>query len=101
MVCERLGEWVAADPERADAAARVDDLLRLVEAHCAAGSKLAGRLLEDPARLIAETWLVEPLEVAAPVEAASDAPAPAPAEAAARAEAGAPSEGARFGASRR
>ncbi|HEY8868246.1 MAG TPA: glutamate synthase large subunit [Candidatus Limnocylindrales bacterium] len=96
----RLAE-VAADPERADAAARVDDLLRLVEAHCAAGSKLAGRLLEDPARLIAETWLVEPLEVAAPVEAASDAPAPAPAEAAARAEAGAPSEGARFGASRR
>ncbi len=56
--------------DRPDGQARVIELIRLLEHHRAAGSVLAGRLL-DEADLAARFWLVEPI---APIVAA-DAPA--------------------------
>jgi glutamate synthase domain-containing protein 2/glutamate synthase domain-containing protein 1/glutamate synthase domain-containing protein 3 len=53
--------------ERADGRARVEEVARLVGDHRAAGSALAGRLLEGlaggelPAVLLAEMWVVEPV----------------------------------------
>jgi hypothetical protein len=46
--------------ERPDGAARLTELVRLLEAHRAAGSTLAGRLL-DAVDLAADVWLVEPI----------------------------------------
>ncbi len=51
--------------DRPDGQARVIELIRLLEAHRAAGSVLAGRLL-DEADLAARFWLVEPIAVEAP-----------------------------------
>jgi glutamate synthase domain-containing protein 2/glutamate synthase domain-containing protein 3 len=53
--------------ERADGQARVIELIRLLEAHRAAGSDLAGRLLAE-AELAGRFWLVEPI-AAVPVAA--------------------------------
>ncbi|MCI0347294.1 MAG: glutamate synthase subunit alpha, partial [Chloroflexi bacterium] len=58
---------------RDDGAARVAELLRLVEAHRDAGSALAAQLLTAPAALVEGTWLVEPVEAAAPVAAVTAA----------------------------
>jgi glutamate synthase domain-containing protein 3 len=55
--------------EREDGAALVEELIALLEAHRAAGSGLAGRLLEDLAGLTADVWLIEPIAPAAPVAA--------------------------------
>ncbi|HYH91933.1 MAG TPA: glutamate synthase-related protein, partial [Candidatus Saccharimonadales bacterium] len=88
------GESVAATRlasvmrEREDGPRRVDELVRLLEDHRAAGSELADRLLAT-GDLGATFWVVEPraVEVAAPAAmvavpivttGASEAPAPAP-----------------------
>jgi glutamate synthase (NADPH/NADH) large chain len=55
--------------DRADGQSRVIELIRLLEAHRAAGSTLAGRLL-DEADLAARFWLIEPVPVAAPATVA-------------------------------
>jgi glutamate synthase domain-containing protein 3 len=62
----------AALADRPDGQARVIELVRLLEAHRAAGSTLAGRLLTD-AEIAAHFWLVEPI---APVMPAVPASAP-------------------------
>ena len=62
--------------EREDGAARVEELIALLEAHRSAGSARAGALLRDLAALCADVWLVEPVTVAPmPVEPASPATA--------------------------
>ena len=53
----RLSTIVA---ERPDGPARLTELVRLLEAHRAVGSSLAGRLL-DAVDLAADVWLVEPI----------------------------------------
>ncbi len=58
----RLG---AAMADRADGPDRLDELVRLLEGQRAAGSQLAGGLLED-ADLGASFWLVEPIVLPAP-----------------------------------
>jgi glutamate synthase domain-containing protein 3 len=60
----------AAAREREDGPALVAELADLVEGHRAAGSALADRLLAEPAGLVADVWLVEPIAVApaTPVE---------------------------------
>jgi glutamate synthase domain-containing protein 3 len=68
--------------EREDGAELVEELIALLEAHRAAGSSLAGRLLEDLAGLTADVWLIEPIAPAARV-AAEPAAEPAAARAAA------------------
>ena len=45
--------------DREDGAARLDELVRLLEAHRSAGSALAGRLLETD-DLASQIWVVEP-----------------------------------------
>jgi hypothetical protein len=72
VVAVRLASALA---DRADGQARVIELIRLLEAHRAHGSALAGRLL-DEADLAARFWLVEPVPVAMPVSATAD-PEPA------------------------
>jgi glutamate synthase domain-containing protein 2/glutamate synthase domain-containing protein 1/glutamate synthase domain-containing protein 3 len=68
--------------EREDGPALVEELIALLEAHRAAGSGLAGRLLADLAGLVADVWLVEPVAftgatpqgpVATPLDAAGAA----------------------------
>jgi glutamate synthase domain-containing protein 2/glutamate synthase domain-containing protein 1/glutamate synthase domain-containing protein 3 len=54
----------AAAREREDGPALVAELADLVEGHRAAGSALADRLLAEPAGLVADVWLVEPIAVA-------------------------------------
>ena len=71
----RLSAIVSA---RDDGPARLVELYRLLEAHRAAGSALAARLLVD-ADLPAAIWVVEP--VAVPVEAAAAVTASVPAKA--------------------
>jgi glutamate synthase domain-containing protein 3 len=51
--------------DRPDGQARLIELVRLLEAHRAAGSELADRVLRE-ADLAASFWLVEPIAVAAP-----------------------------------
>jgi hypothetical protein len=69
----------AALADRPDGRARVQELLGLLEAHRAAGSALAVRLLHE-ADLGAQVWLVEPIVVvdaaraAAVVEVAASQP---------------------------
>ena len=55
----RLAQVAATSEE---GAGRVDELLRLVEAHRDAGSALAAQLLTAPAALVEGTWLIEPVE---------------------------------------
>jgi glutamate synthase domain-containing protein 3 len=62
---------------RDDGPERLDELLRLVEAHRDAGSELAACLLADPFALIDATWLVEPIRPAASVLVAEQAALPA------------------------
>ena len=50
---------------RDDGAALVEELIALLEAHRAAGSAQAGRLLHDLTGLTADVWVVEPLAVPA------------------------------------
>jgi glutamate synthase domain-containing protein 2/glutamate synthase domain-containing protein 1/glutamate synthase domain-containing protein 3 len=59
--------------ERADGAALVTDLRRLLEDHAEAGSELAGRLLRDGTLPLDDVWLIEPVAARA---AEADAPAP-------------------------
>ena len=59
--------------DRADGQSRVIELIRLLEAHRAAGSALAGRLL-DEADLAARFWLVEPVPVAPSADVAAAQP---------------------------
>jgi len=66
--------------ERADGAARLTELVRLLEAHRAAGSTLAGRLL-DAADLAADVWLVEPIPMEPAVVEATARPVTADARA--------------------
>jgi glutamate synthase (ferredoxin) len=66
----RLGTALTARP---DGEARVIELIRLLEAHRAVGSTLAGRLL-DEADLASRFWLVEPIPVV--VEAGVLSPQP-------------------------
>jgi glutamate synthase domain-containing protein 3 len=83
VVAVRVGSALA---DRPDGQARVGELLRLLEAHRAAGSALADRLLReaeaaDATDLLARFWLVEPVPVsadAASVPATPDLPAPQP-----------------------
>jgi glutamate synthase domain-containing protein 3 len=56
--------------EREDGAALVEELIALLEAHRAAGSAEAGRLLGDLAGLTADVWVVEPTASVAPPAAA-------------------------------
>jgi glutamate synthase (ferredoxin) len=68
----------AALADRSDGQARSLELTGLLEAHRAAGSALAGRLLEE-ADLAAQVWLVEPLVATVATEAVPvDGPAPQP-----------------------
>ena len=52
--------------EREDGAARVEELIALLERHRDAGSALADRLLADLAGLTADTWLIEPIAAGLP-----------------------------------
>ena len=61
----RLGAAIA---DRPDGTARIDELVRLLEDHRAAGSQLADRLLQE-ADLGASFWLVEPIGQPGAVEA--------------------------------
>jgi glutamate synthase domain-containing protein 2/glutamate synthase domain-containing protein 1/glutamate synthase domain-containing protein 3 len=61
----RLSSVIA---DRPDGPARLTELVRLLEAHRAVGSNLAGRLL-DTVDLAADVWLVEPIPVELAVEA--------------------------------
>jgi glutamate synthase domain-containing protein 2/glutamate synthase domain-containing protein 1/glutamate synthase domain-containing protein 3 len=70
VVAVRLASTLA---DRADGQARVIELIRLLDAHRAAGSTLAGRLL-DEADLAARFWLVEPIAVAPPVDVTASQP---------------------------
>jgi glutamate synthase domain-containing protein 3 len=70
VVAVRLASALA---DRADGQTRVIELIRLLEAHRAAGSTLAGRLL-DEADLAARFWLVEPVPIAPTVEVAAAQP---------------------------
>ncbi|MEA2630004.1 MAG: hypothetical protein QOE66_223, partial [Chloroflexota bacterium] len=70
VVAVRLASALA---DRADGQARVIELIRLLDAHRAAGSTLAGRLL-DEADLAARFWLVEPIAVAPPVDVTASQP---------------------------
>ena len=70
MVAVRLASALA---DRADGQTRVIELIRLLEAHRAAGSALAGRLL-DEADLAARFWLVEPVPVAPAADVATAQP---------------------------
>jgi glutamate synthase domain-containing protein 3 len=74
VVAVRLASALA---DRADGQTRVIELIRLLEAHRAAGSTLAGRLL-DEADLTARFWLVEPNVVAAPATVAVNPESVAP-----------------------
>ncbi len=60
VVAVRLGSALA---DRPDGQARVIELIRLLEAHRGAGSRLAARLLTE-ADLASVFWLVEPIPVA-------------------------------------
>jgi hypothetical protein len=60
VVAVRLASALA---DRPDGQARVIELIRLLDAHRAAGSALAGRLL-DETDLAGRFWLVEPIPVA-------------------------------------
>jgi glutamate synthase domain-containing protein 3 len=66
--------------ERPDGAARLTELVRLLEAHRAAGSTLAGRLL-DAVDLAADVWLVEPIPTEPAVVEATARPVTADARA--------------------
>jgi len=57
--------------ERDDGPARVEELIALLEAHRAAGSTIAERLLAELATTAADVWVVEPIGV-------TPAPMPAP-----------------------
>jgi glutamate synthase domain-containing protein 3 len=57
--------------DRPDGQARIQELIGLVEAHRAAGSALAGRLI-DEVNLAAQVWLVEPIVGVGATEAATD-----------------------------
>jgi glutamate synthase domain-containing protein 3 len=70
VVAIRLASALA---DRGDGQVRVIELIRLLEAHRAAGSSLAGRLL-DEADLAARFWLVEPIPVAPTVDVAAAQP---------------------------
>ncbi len=59
--------------ERSDGAALVADLRRLLEAHAAAGSPTAARLLADGALPLGDFWLVEPVGAVAGAAAAEPA----------------------------
>ena len=59
--------------DRRDGQARVIELIRLLEAHRAAGSDLAGRLL-DEADLAARFWLVEPIGTVATADVVAPQP---------------------------
>jgi glutamate synthase domain-containing protein 2/glutamate synthase domain-containing protein 3 len=54
----------AAAVERDSGPALVEELVALLESHRDAGSRLAGRLVQDLAGLIAAVWLVEPIAIA-------------------------------------
>jgi glutamate synthase domain-containing protein 3 len=54
----------AAAVERNSGPALVEELVALLESHRDAGSRLAGRLVQDLAGLTAAVWLVEPIAVA-------------------------------------
>ncbi len=69
----RLSSAVAARPDGAELTAEIIELLAF---HREAGSALAARLLSDPAGLVGDTWLVEPIPAAAPaVDSASQSAA--------------------------
>ena len=70
VVAVRLASALA---DRADGQSRVIELIRLLDAHRAAGSTLAGRLL-DEADLAARFWLVEPIAVVIPADVAAAQP---------------------------
>ena len=70
VVAIRLASALA---DRGDGQVRVIELIRLLEAHRAAGSALAGRLL-DEADLAARFWLVEPVPVAPAADVAAAQP---------------------------
>ena len=70
VVAVRLASALA---DRADGQNRVIELIRLLDAHRAAGSALAGRLL-DEADLAARFWLVEPIAVASAADVAAPQP---------------------------
>jgi glutamate synthase domain-containing protein 3 len=70
----RLGSALA---DRPDGQTRVVELLRLLEAHRAAGSALAERLLGE-SDLATWFWLVEPIAVATTEAPTPDLPAPQP-----------------------
>jgi glutamate synthase domain-containing protein 3 len=51
--------------ERDDGPARVEELIALLEAHRAAGSTIAERLLAQLAATTADVWVVEPITISA------------------------------------
>ena len=60
-----VGRLADATQGRDDAHVLVADLRRLIDAHAAAGSDLARRLVADGGPSAREVWLVEPLPTAA------------------------------------
>ena len=60
--------------DRADGAERAAELVRLVEAHAAAGSELAERLAVGGGPRPDDVWLVEPLAAAAGIAPAAEEP---------------------------
>ncbi len=60
--------------DRIDGGAHAAELLRLIEAHAAAGSELAQRLVLGGGPRPEDVWLVEPLGSAARIAAAEEAP---------------------------
>ncbi len=69
----RAVRLATAVSERRDGQARLIELVRLLEAHRAVGSELAGRLLED-ADLAARFWLVEPVSAGITTELVAPQP---------------------------